>query len=236
MDQKDYVIIGGSSGIGWEMTRQLAAEGHNVIVGSRTSEKMTGITGVTHIPLDVTTDPIPADVLPKKIDGLVYCPGSIRLRPFRGLKTEDFIADYEINVIGAVRSIQACLPALKKADNHPGIVLFSTVAVQTGMPYHASIASAKGAVEGLTRSLAAELAPKIRVNAIAPSLTATPLAASLLNTEEKQKAADDRHPLKRIGHPPEIAAAALFLLGEASWVTGQIIHVDGGMGSLRTFK
>jgi 3-oxoacyl-[acyl-carrier protein] reductase len=98
MDQKDYVIIGGSSGIGWEMTRQLAAQGHNVIVGSRTSEKMTGITGVTHIPLDVTTDPIPADVLPKKIDGLVYCPGSIRLRPFRGLKTEDFIADYEINV------------------------------------------------------------------------------------------------------------------------------------------
>jgi len=168
MDQKHYVIIGGSSGIGWEMTRQLAAQGHNVIVGSRTSEKMTGITGVTHIPLDVTTDPIPADALPKKIDGLVYCPGSIRLRPFRGLKTEDFIADYEINVIGAVRSIQACLPALKKADNHPGIVLFSTVAVQTGMPYHASIASAKGAVEGLTRSLAAELAPKIRVNAVAP--------------------------------------------------------------------
>ncbi len=237
MDQKHYVVIGGSSGIGWEVTRQLAAQGHHVVVGSRTSEALAGITGVTHMPLNVTTDPIPADAVPKKIDGLVYCPGSIRLRPFRGLKEEDFIADYQINVLGAVQSIQACLPALKKADNRPGIVLFSTVAVQTGMPYHASIASAKGAVEGLTRSLAAELAPKIRVNAIAPSLTATPLAASLLNSEEKQKAADDRHPLKRIGQPPDIAAAALYLLGEAgSWVTGQILHVDGGMGALRTFK
>jgi NAD(P)-dependent dehydrogenase (short-subunit alcohol dehydrogenase family) len=168
---------------------------------------------------------------------MVYCPGSIRLRPFRALKPDDFPADYQINLLGAVRSLQACLPALKKADDGASVVFFSTVAVKTGMPFHASIASAKGAVEGLTRSLAAELAPNIRVNAVAPSLTDTPLAAPLLGSDEKRRAADDRHPLKRVGQPGDIAAAALYLLGEAgAWVTGQILHVDGGMGALRTFK
>jgi NAD(P)-dependent dehydrogenase (short-subunit alcohol dehydrogenase family) len=237
MGEKTYVIVGGSSGIGLEMTCRLSAEGHRVVVASRTADKLEGLAGVTHIPLDVTTDTLPTDALPQKLDGMVYCPGSIRLRPFRTLQPEDFLADYQVNFLGAVRSLQACLPALKKADGGASIVLFSTVAVQTGMPFHTSIASAKGALEGLTRSLAAELAPNIRVNAVAPSLTDTPLAEALLGSDEKRRAADDRHPLKRIGQPGDIAAAALYLLGKAgAWVTGQILHVDGGMGALRTFK
>lgn len=236
MDTKTYFVVGGSGGIGGEITRQLSAQGHRVLVGSRSAEKLGGLDGVTSIPLDVTTDTVPAGALPDRLDGLVYCPGSIRLRPFRALKPEDFLADYQINVLGAVRVLQACLPALKKAGG-ASVVLFSTVAVQTGMPFHASIASAKGALEGLTRALAAELAPGIRVNAVAPSLTDTPLAAGLLGGDDKRRAADDRHPLKRIGRPRDIAAAALYLLGEAgAWVTGQILHVDGGMGALRTFK
>lgn len=237
MENKTYFVVGGTSGIGAEITRGLGSRGHNVIVGSRAAEGMEAHSGVSHVVWDATADALPADALPEKLDGMVYCPGTIRLRPFRALKPEDFLSDFQINLVGAVRSIQACLPALKKAEDGAGIVLFSTVAVQTGMPFHASIASAKGAVEGLTRSLAAELAPKIRVNAVAPSLTDTPLAGDLLGNEAKRKAADDRHPLKRIGRPTDIAAAAFFLLeGAGAWVTGQILHVDGGMGALRTFK
>lgn len=237
MEMKTYVIVGGSSGIGLEMTRRLSAEGQRVIVASRTADNLEKLAGVTHIPIDITADTLSAKSLPPKLDGMVYCPGSIRLRPFRALKPDDFLSDYRINVLGGVQALQASLPALKKADNGASVVFFSTVAVKTGLPFHASIASAKGAVEGLTRSLAAELAPKIRVNAVAPSLTDTPLAEALLGNDEKRRAADDRHPLKRIGQPGDIAALALLLLGEAgAWMTGQIVHVDGGMGALRTFK
>ncbi|WP_419658064.1 short chain dehydrogenase/reductase [Desulfosarcina variabilis str. Montpellier] len=167
----------------------------------------------------------------------MYCPGSIRLRPFHRLKRDDFLADLEINLLGAINAIQACLPGLKRATEPSSIVLFSTVAVETGMPFHASIASAKGAIERLTRSLAAELAPKIRVNAIAPSLTDTNLAKTLLSDDGKRSAAAARHPLKRFGSAADIAAAATFLLEDSSsWISGQILAVDGGMGALRTFK
>jgi NAD(P)-dependent dehydrogenase (short-subunit alcohol dehydrogenase family) len=153
------------------------------------------------------------------------------------LTVEDFLEDYQINLVGAVKAIQGCLVRLRKADPSAAIVLFSTVAARTGMPFHASIASAKGAIEGLTRSLAAELAPRIRINAIAPSLTDTPLAHALLADKVKRKAAAERHPLKRIGNAMEIAETANHLLSDASaWITGQIITVDGGMGSVRTFK
>ncbi|MDZ7358758.1 MAG: SDR family oxidoreductase, partial [candidate division KSB1 bacterium] len=173
---------------------------------------------------------------PELLDGVVYCPGTINLRPFRQLKEEDFLTDFKINALGAVKTIQGTLNRMKKVEQTASIVLFSTVAVQTGMSYHASIASAKGAVEGLTRSLAAELAPKIRVNCIAPSLTDTPLAARLLGSEEKQQAAAERHPLKRFGQPEDIANLACFLLSdESSWITGQVLHVDGGMSSVRLF-
>ena len=175
-------------------------------------------------------------MLPHSLDGLVYCPGSIRLEPFQNLKLDAFREDFELNLIGAVRAMQAALPALK-AGTRPAVVFFSTVAVSTGMPMHASIASAKGAIEGLTRSLAAELAPSIRVNAIAPSLTATPLAARLLRSDRQQEAAARRHPLDRIGQPEDIAAAARFLLSEqADWITGEILAVNGGMGSLQRFS
>lgn len=237
MDHKSFVVVGGTSGIGLEITRQLADRDHSVVVISRSPESLSGLSGVTHVQSDITQDGFEGGSLPEKIKGLVYCPGSIKLRPFNRLKESDFLADLQINFFGAVQAIQSCLPGLKKADAPASIVLFSTVAVGTGMPFHASIASAKGAVEGLTRSLAAEFAPKIRVNAIAPSLTDTQLAKMLLADEGKRSAAADRHPLKRIGMPGDIASAATFLLDDSSsWITGQVMSVDGGMSSLRTFK
>ena len=237
MDSASFVVVGGTSGIGLEITRRLAAKDYSVVVISRSADSWVDLPGVTLVSLDITRDAIDGDTLPEKIQGLAYCPGSIRLRPFHRLREEDFLADMRINFLGAVQAIQTCLPGLKKADAPSSIVLFSTVAVGTGMPFHASIASAKGAVEGLTRSLAAEFAPKIRVNAIAPSLTDTRLAETLLSDDGKRSAAADRHPLKRFGKPDDIAAAATFLLDDSSsWITGQVMAVDGGMGALRTFK
>jgi 3-oxoacyl-[acyl-carrier protein] reductase len=236
-EPRNFVVVGGSSGIGFELTRRLIDDGHQVSVLSRTSGQLTDLPGVRHIAFDATHDEFPSDGLFEKLSGLAYCPGSIRLRPFTRLTAEEFLEDYHINLLGAVAVIKGCLNSLKKADPTAAIVLFSTVAVGTGMPFHASIASAKGAVEGLTRSLAAEFAPRIRVNAIAPSLTDTPLAGALLADDGKRKAAADRHPLKRTGTPRDIADIAHFLLSDASsWITGQIFSVDGGMGAVRTFK
>jgi NAD(P)-dependent dehydrogenase (short-subunit alcohol dehydrogenase family) len=233
MTINNYVIIGGSSGIGYEITRRLSVQGHNILVGSRTSETLHDLKGVRHFNFDVLNDPLSSDILPETIQGLVYCPGTIRLRPLRALKEEDFLLDYRLNVLGAVKSVKACLNGLKKSKNGAAIVLFSTVAVRIGLPFHASIASAKGAIEGLTRSLAAELAPRIRVNAVAPSLTDTPLSAQLLSSEEKRSASADRHPLRRIGKPQDIANAVMFMIQDSSeWITGQILGIDGGLGSL----
>jgi NAD(P)-dependent dehydrogenase (short-subunit alcohol dehydrogenase family) len=237
MGSKSFVVVGGSSGIGLDITSRLVDGGHSVTVISRSEDGIAGLPGVDHIPLDITRDDIDPQRLPERIQGLAYCPGSIRLRPFHRLKESDFESDWRINLVGAVKAVQACLPGMKKADAPASVILFSTVAVGTGMPFHASIASAKGAVEGLTRSLAAEFAPKIRVNAIAPSLTETQLAKTLLSDSGKRQAAADRHPLKRFGTPADSAAVAMFLLNaESSWISGQILAVDGGMGALRTFK
>ena len=237
MSDKEFVVIGGSSGIGLDIVRLLMLSNQRVTVISRSIPTINEPKAVRHVSLDINRDELDASSLPDRIQGLVYCPGSIHLRPFHRLKAEDFLSDLEINLLGAVKAIQACLPGLKKADAPASIVLFSTVAVKTGMPFHASIASAKGAIEGLTRSLAAEFAPRIRVNAIAPSLTDTSLAKALLSDDGKRTAAAERHPLKRVGTPADIAAAAKFLLEDAaSWITGQIVAVDGGMGVIRTFK
>ena len=182
---------------------------------------------------DVTkaTEELPQ--LTDSIDGIVYCPGTINLKPLKSLKIEDFQNDFEVNVLGAVKTINKYFNNLKSAEN-ASIVLFSTVAVQTGMQYHASIASAKGAVEGLTRSLAAEFAPNIRVNCIAPSVTNTPLAEKLLNNDAKLKASEDRHPLKRVGNSKEMAELVSFLLSENSgFITGQIFKADGGISSIK---
>jgi NAD(P)-dependent dehydrogenase (short-subunit alcohol dehydrogenase family) len=226
MKDKNFVIIGGNSGIGQSIVNSLKAKGANLFLYSST--------GDGDAQLDVTIDFDSIKGLPEEIHGLVYCPGSINLKPFHRFTLTDFQQDLDINLLGAVRVLQACFKSLKKSKN-ASVVLFSTVAVQSGMSFHSSIASAKGAVEGLGRSLAAEWAPShIRVNVVAPSLTDTPLAKQLLGTEDKQEASNKRHPLGRYGKPEDIAAAALYLLSEeASWMTGQVMHVDGGMSSIK---
>jgi len=234
MSNKHLLIIGGTSGIGAELVSQLIGQGHQVTVISRGIASLSNPqAAVSYHHADVTDHQQPLPVIDQPIDGLVYCPGSINLKPFRSLKTDDFVQDFQVNLVGAVRCVQQYLPKLQAAAN-PSVILFSTVAVKTGMSFHASVSAAKGAVEGFGRSLAAELAPKVRVNVIAPSLTATPMAEKLTNSEAKLKASEERHPLKRIGQAAEIAAMARHLLSdEAGWITGQVFHIDGGMSSLK---
>jgi len=237
MDKKNIFVVGGSSGIGLELVKVLHDNHHEIYVGSRTNKTLAETAGVHHFALDVLAESPDLLALPEVLHGLAYCPGTIVLKPFQRLTIDDFLKDFNLNLLGAVKVIQACLTRLKKSPNGASIVLFSTVAVKTGMAFHASVASAKGAVEGLTRTLAAEFAPRIRVNAIAPSLTDTPLAENLISSEDRRLAAAERHPLKRIGSPREIAQLAVYLLSDSgSWITGQILHADGGMGSLRLFR
>ena len=218
---KRVLIVGGNTGIGAALNEQLLAEGVETILISRNQG------GV-----DVLDDEPNFPVIDGAIDALVYCPGSINLKPFRGLKISDFQHDMDVNYFGAVKTIKNYLPNLKESKD-ASIVLFSTVAVQKGMPFHSSIAGAKGAVEGLTRALAAELAPSIRVNCVAPSLTDTPLAEKLLRNEKQREGAEQRHPLKAIGAAADVAHMANFLISDkARWMSGQIIGVDGGMSSL----
>jgi NAD(P)-dependent dehydrogenase (short-subunit alcohol dehydrogenase family) len=227
---KNYLIVGGSSGIGLHLAKTLALAGNKVQVLSRSWKEAEMPQNITFSSIDITEEVVQFPEITEPIDGLIYCPGSINLRPFRALKQADFMNDLQINYLGAVKTIQKYLPQLQQSTA-PSIVLFSTVAVQKGMPFHASIAGAKGAIEGLTKSLAAEFAPKIRVNAIAPSLTETPLAEKLLNSESKMASAAERHPLKKIGSVQDLSEAALYLLN-ATWVSGQILAVDGGMSSI----
>ena len=228
--RKNILLIGGSSGIGLA-TAKLLTQNHEVYIASRSSDSLTGL-DIHHLPFDVTTDDLSTLDLPAELSGLVYCPGSINLRPFKGLKPEAFEADFQINVMGFVKSLQAVLP---KLTTNSSIVLYSTVAVKVGMPFHASVAASKGALEGLSKSLAAELAPKTRVNVIAPSITNTPLADRFLNNEAKMEKSAQRHPLKRVGEASDIAAMTRFLLSdESSWMTGQILGLDGGMSTLNT--
>ena len=227
----NYLIVGASSGIGWQLANQLVSQGHQVY-GTYNSHLVSD-EKIHFQPLDVLADEIRLE-LPEKLDGLVYCPGSILLRPFNRISTADFAKDHALNVGGLVKVLQQVLPNLKNSEQ-PSVVLFSTVAVQTGLPFHSLVSASKGAIEGLTRALAAELAPRIRVNCIAPSLTDTPLAGSLLNTPEKKEANAQRHPLKRVGMAEDIANACEFLLSSKSaWITGQVIPVDGGMSSIKS--
>lgn len=229
---KHALLIGGNTGIGLETAKLLSTSGWTLSAAVRDAAPLTS--------LDVATqrfdaENVPDLDLPESLDGLVYCPGTINLKPFHRLTPADFQNDFQVNCLAAAEVIQQALPALKKSG-HASIVLFSTVAVGTGMPFHASIAAAKGAVEGLTRSLAAELAPHIRVNAIAPSLTDTPLAGTLLNTDAKRDASAERHPLKRVGDPSETARAVAFLLSaDSAFMTGQVLALDGGLSSVKLF-
>lgn len=221
-------MIGGSKGIGRAVVDQALMRDQNVAVIAREQRDLPA--SVSFHAADILADDIQS-AIPDELEGLVYTPGSITLAPVHRLTEEQILQDYRINAVGAMRAIAAALPALKRCPGS-SIVLFSTVAVQTGMPFHASIAMAKGAVEGLTRSLAAELAPTVRVNAVAPSLTDTDLAGRLLGDEKRREASASRHPLRRVGTPEDVARAAVYLLLYATWTTGSILPVDGGLGEL----
>ena len=218
-----------------ELVKLLEPRAERIDVWSRTAGELPASGKVRHAVCDFADPNAALPELPEEIQGAVYCPGTINLRSFRSLQVADFRQDLEVNLIGAIRFLQACQPRLKGRDGQPAsVVLFSTVAVGQGMPMHASVAASKGAIEGLMRSLAAEWAPKIRVNAIAPALTDTPLASKLLSTPEKREAMATRYPLKRIGTAEELARAAMFLVSsESNWVTGQVLGVDGGMSTCR---
>lgn len=225
---KNILIIGGSKGIGNAIVKQLI-DTNNIINISRSTPALSH-KNLRHISADVLEDELPEI---EAIDTLIYCPGSINLKPISRLSLDDFKADFDINVLGAVKSIQHYLPILKKG-NKPSILLFSTVATALGMPYHASVAASKAAVEGLTKSLGAELAPTIRVNAIAPTVTDTDLASKLLRNEKMIDNMNERHPLKKFLQPDEIAEMASFLISnKAASISGQIFKMDCGIVSFK---
>lgn len=224
---KTILIIGANSGIGAEISKKLSDAGAKVISASRSDVAFSW--NATDTSADLTP------ILPEQLDGLVYCPGSINLKPFSRLTDADFLQDFELNVMGAIRAIRQAIPALKRSGN-ASVVLYSTVAAGQGMNFHASVATSKSALEGLALSLAAEFAgSQIRFNVVAPSLTDTPLAAQLLSSPEKQEASSKRHPLGRIGKAEDIAGATLFLLSDDSaWMTGQVLAVDGGLSKIKS--
>lgn len=229
---ENYLIVGGNSGIGKALGATLLAAGHQVHLALRSPDECS---------LDVASKQLfdaaePSDLdLPEKLAGVAYCPGSINLKPFHRLTHEDFMRDMQVNLLGAIEVLKQSMQPLKKSGRG-SVVLFSTVAVGSGMPFHASIAAAKGALEGVARSLAAEWAPTIRVNLIAPSLQQTPLANAILSNDDKVKAAAQRHPLNRVGDPDDTAALAAFLLSaQAKFITGQTLRPDGGLSTLRLF-
>lgn len=229
---RNYVIIGGSSGIGLELVSMLEKENANVIA-TYNNNIVQDRQNVKYFKFDVKTDVLNIEDFPEEIHGLAYCPGSINLKPFHRFKDEDFIDDFKLQVLGATKIIQLLLPKIKKSQDS-SILLFSTIAVQFGFNFHSQVAISKGAIEGLTRALAAELSPTVRVNAIAPSLTKTNLANRFLNTEEKIDLQSKKHPLKKLGEVKDIAEAAVYLLTpKSSWVTGQILHVDGGYSTIK---
>jgi 3-oxoacyl-[acyl-carrier protein] reductase len=225
---KNIVIIGGSKGIGNAILLQQLEKNlvHNI---SRNPPEVSH-PNLTHYTLDVLKDELPAI---DSIDTLIYCPGSINLKPIGSLSIEDFRNDFEINVIGAVKTIQKYLPVIKKGTD-PSIVLFSTVAVKLGMPFHASIATAKAGIEGLVKSLGAELASVVRVNAIAPTITETSLSAGILRNDRMKENMVERHPMKNYLKPEEVAEMADFLISEkAKSISGQVFEMDYGIVSFK---
>ncbi|MDT0557597.1 SDR family oxidoreductase [Ichthyenterobacterium sp. W332] len=225
---KTILVIGGSKGIG-KATINALLPNNNVINVSRTSPDITH-DNLTHYTVDILKDELPEI---EALDGLVYCPGSINLKPISRLTLEDFREDFEINVIGAVKSVQKYLKALKNGTN-PSIVLFSTVASKLGMPFHASVAASKSGIEGLTKSLGAELAPTVRVNAVAPTITDTTLAEKILRNDSMKEKMIERHPLKKYLEPKDVSDTVTFLLSDkSSSISGQVFELDCGIVSFK---
>lgn len=227
----NYLVIGGASGIGSQIIEKLLSENHNVY-STYNNQEIT----ITHPNLIVkqfnVLNNFEINFLPEELNGVVYCPGKIDLKPFHRLKEESILDDFQVQVMGAVKVLQACYSLIRKSKNC-SVVLFSSVALKIGFNFHTQVSISKGAIEGLTKSLAAEWAPHTRVNAIAPSITQTPLSSSFLNTEAKIKENEERHPLKSIGKAEDVASLAVFLLSEnANWITGQTIVMDGGISSI----
>ena len=228
---KNILIIGGSSGIGRDVVKKMTENNCNVFASFNSNNEFESNTNYFH--LDVMEQELNLDFLPDVIDGLVYCPGSINLKPFKRISPKDFTKDFELQVVGAIKVIQSLLKKLDKSEN-ASIVLFSTVAVKLGFNFHTQVASSKGAIEGLTKSLAAELSPNIRVNCIAPSLVETKMTERLTNSDMKKESIANKHPLKTIGEVSDISNMISFLLSEKSkWITGQTIRIDGGLSTLR---
>ena len=227
---KKVLIIGATSGIGEALAKSLDKSNYEVFGTYNKTE--TSIDKVQLTYLNVLEDDLDLSHLPDSMDALVYCPGSIDLKPFHRIKLADFEEDLKLQFIGAIKVIQRVLNQLKNSRN-ASIILFSTIAARKGFPFHTMVGSSKAALEGLTKSLAAEFAPLIRVNCIAPSLTETRLSSRLLNTEAKKEANEKRHPLQSIGTAQNIADMAEFLISDrSSWITGQILAVDGGLSTL----
>ena len=224
MGTRQIVVVGGSHGIGAGIVRKCLGVGAEVTTLCRTRGETAELAGVSHHPLDLASESIDQGTLPEVIDGFVYCPGTINLGPLRAVKAEQLRSDFELNVIGAVLSLQAAMKGLKRSGS-ASVVMFSTIAVGTGLPMHTSVAASKGAIEALTRTWAAELSPKIRVNAIAPGAILWPESG---DTQENQEEIIRRTPLGRLGDPDDIAGTVLFLLRDAPFITGQVINVDGG--------
>ena len=229
---KKILLIGGSHGIGLALAELLQYD-CELYIASRSSESLSSIRA-QHLLFDAAIDSIDLSQLPEMLDGFVFLPGTINLRPFKNIKPDTFLEELKVNFVDMVSVLQSLLPKLS-ASEQASIVLFSSIAASTGMPFHTSIAAAKGAVEGFAKSFAAEYAPKIRVNVIAPSITETNLSEKFLNNDLKRQKSNDRHPLKRFGQPQDVAQMAAFLLSEkSSWISGQIFHVDGGLSTLHT--
>jgi NAD(P)-dependent dehydrogenase (short-subunit alcohol dehydrogenase family) len=236
------IIYGGAGGIGAATASRLARSGYQLHLVGRDEEKLRAVAqplGAGITAGDVTDSALFARVISESgfssLDALVYAAGTINLKPLARLGEADFLRDFQVNAMGAALAVQSALPALKASAGTASVVLFSSVAVAQGFTAHASISMAKGAVEGLTVALGAELAPKIRVNCIAPSLTKTPLAKALTGNEVMAKAIGEMHALQRLGEAEDVASLAAFLVGEdAGWITGQVIGVDGGRSRLRT--